>query len=253
MEEWVDAQDSIAEAARILGLGENGRQRLWAYMRVGTGLGRYDELRASIITGIPYRAVVNGDDRVRDLFDPRLGDTYAGDPQLSLIKSHRGVRELNAGGGNAIRQLRIRDRVEPEALARFPAPSPKPTLRVQLREQEGRSTPWIPARLAWLSVRPTNPPSLLVEIDAILALEPPSSTRPEYRDQSTEELVRRVARKKQGNRAKGRPKLTKPEREARNHAIREARRLGAKHDQLAHDFDLSRSTVGKICNGLQPG
>ena len=77
VEEWVEEGEpggSIAEAARILGLGEAGRQRMWAYLRVGTGLGRKDELRAAIIIGLPYRAVANADDPIRDLFDPQLGD-----------------------------------------------------------------------------------------------------------------------------------------------------------------------------------
>jgi hypothetical protein len=86
VEDWVEedseAQGSIAEAARILGLGEAGRQRLWAYLRVGTGLGRMDELRVSIIIGLPYRAVVNADVPICDLFAPGLGDKYAGDPQI---------------------------------------------------------------------------------------------------------------------------------------------------------------------------
>ena len=79
VDEWVEAQGSIAEAARMLGLGPSGRQRLWAYLRVGTGLGRRDELRAAIISGIPYRAVVNADDPVCDLFNPRLADLYVGE------------------------------------------------------------------------------------------------------------------------------------------------------------------------------
>jgi hypothetical protein len=162
---------------------------------------------------------------------------------------------VTVGSANAIRQLRIRGNVEMEQLAQFPAPgrSDKPTMRVQVREQEGGSTPWIPASVVWLRARPLPVPSLLVSIDAVISLSPPSSKQPEYHEVSTAELRQRVAKKKKApSKTKGQPKPTKPQREARNAAIREARRKGAKHDQLAADFHMSRSSIGKICNGLQP-
>jgi hypothetical protein len=79
VEQWVDDQPSIAEAARILGLGPAGRQRLWAYLRVGTGLGDMDELRAARILRVPYEAIAIADTPVCDLFAPRLGDKYVGE------------------------------------------------------------------------------------------------------------------------------------------------------------------------------
>jgi hypothetical protein len=72
VEDWVDEQESIAEAARILGLGNSGRQRLWAFLRTGAGLGDFDELRTALILDIPFRAVVMADTPVRQLFDPGL-------------------------------------------------------------------------------------------------------------------------------------------------------------------------------------
>jgi hypothetical protein len=72
IEDWVDEQESIAEAARILGLGENGRKRLWAFLNDDTGLGDMDELRIALILDIPVRAVVQADKPIRKLFDPKL-------------------------------------------------------------------------------------------------------------------------------------------------------------------------------------
>jgi hypothetical protein len=82
IEDWVEEQESIAEAARILGLGESGRQRLWAFLKVGTGMGDMDELRTARILNVPYEAVALADTPIRKLFDPRLKKTYTGAKQI---------------------------------------------------------------------------------------------------------------------------------------------------------------------------
>jgi hypothetical protein len=71
--EWVEGYPTIAAAGRALALGPNARQRLWSYLRLGTGLG-VDGLRVARIVGIPFEAVLFGDAPVCDLFDPGLAE-----------------------------------------------------------------------------------------------------------------------------------------------------------------------------------
>jgi hypothetical protein len=159
---------------------------------------------------------------------------------------------VKLGGMNAIRQIRIDGAMEPEQAAHFPAPSDKPTLWVQWRDGCGTASPWIPAHIVWLDVDVKAAPGLLIHTNVVLSLEPPLAIPSPYPRSAMKTPAQIEAKRKLPSRAKGRPKPTRQQREERDAAICAARRCGATHDELATNFDLARSTIGKILRGLQP-
>ena len=159
---------------------------------------------------------------------------------------------MHSGGGDEIRQIRIDGSMSAEEIARFPAPGKTPTLVVQVRDQEGKCSPWAPARVAWVEVDGGESLGLVLHVNIALSLDLPPEPKADYRHVADTMSGRQRSTEKMRARVKGRPKLSAYQRKERNAAIRVRRLEGATHDELAVEFNLSRTTVGTILDGLKP-
>lgn len=162
---------------------------------------------------------------------------------------------MNDRDANAIHQVRVQGLVDHYTASSFPAVSEKPSLKVQLREAEGKSTPWMLANVACLTITPL--PSFQFDIDAVLNLYPaPPERSKKEPGAAMKELQRRAVaatrRQQKPSSAKGRPKLSATERAIRNTKIRLAQRAGAKQKDLALEWGLTRSTISAICSTPEP-